>query len=87
MLVLREPPMIAAPLLLFLGMVIILAAAIGWLTGWDMGPDENPAAGRNRYDPARIQKGILEDQTLSDRERQWMQEVAALELPRRHLVC
>ena len=79
--------MIETPLLFFLGIVIFLAAAIGWLTGWDTGANENPARGDYRYDPKRIQREILDDQTLTESEREWMQEVAALELPRRHLVC
>lgn len=79
--------MTATPIFVFLGIVILLAAAIGWLTGWDIDPGENRAKGNYRYDPVRIQNDILKDQTLSEREREWMQEVAALELPRRHLVC
>jgi hypothetical protein len=79
--------MIGTSFLVFLSLVIVLAAVIGWLTGGDAGSDGNPARDGYRYDPLRIQKEILEDRTLNHRERQWMQEVAALELPRRHLVC
>ncbi len=75
------------PCFVFLGVVIFLAAAIGWLTGWDTVSDGNPASARYCYDPERIQRELLEDQTLNNREREWMREVAVLELLRRHLVC
>ena len=79
--------MIATSFFVFLSLVICLAAVIGWLTGGDTSSEGNPANKGYRYDPARIQQEILEDRTLNDQEREWMQEVAALELPRRHLVC
>jgi hypothetical protein len=79
--------MIGTPILIFTVIVLLLAATIGWLTDWDQRSDKDPANGTYRYDPERTQKSILENITLTDQEREWMQEVAALELPRRHLFC
>ncbi len=67
----------------FMGVVLLIAVAISIAIKWD----KRPTPARYRYDANAIQAEILADETLSDEERAYLEEVAVLELPRRHLVC
>ena len=67
----------------FMGTVLLIAIAIGVAIKWD----KRPTPARYRYDARAIQAEILADGTLSDEERAYLEEVAVLDLPRRHLVC
>ncbi len=67
----------------FMGVVLLIAIAIGIA----IKGDKRPTPARYRYDARAIQAEILADETLSDEEQAYLEEVAVLELPRRHLVC
>ena len=67
----------------FMAAVAVLSLIVGSLVDWDYQPGKE----RGTLDPDGIQAALLADETLSEEERQWMIEVASLELPRRHLIC
>ncbi|NQV58010.1 MAG: hypothetical protein HQ503_19270 [Rhodospirillales bacterium] len=69
---------------IFIGFVAVAAVIIGRWVKWDMpGADDEGS----RLDPSQITRRMLDDPDLSDEERQYLIEMAALELPRRHLIC
>ncbi|MEK9677514.1 MAG: hypothetical protein VW169_03900 [Rhodospirillaceae bacterium] len=68
---------------IFMSVVLLIAIAIGIVIKWD----KRPIPARYGYDANAIQAEILADKTLGDEERAVVEEVAVLELPRRHLVC
>jgi|TARA_Y100000294_G_C8545059_1_gene332742 hypothetical protein len=67
---------------IFIGIVIAVALTVGWWLGWD-----RDDGSKFRLDPDRITREMIDDPTLSANERTYMRELAALELPRRHLIC
>ena len=70
-------------LVLFFCLVAAIAVALAVVTRWDTLPE-----GRcNPLDPGAIWNELVGEEPLTDEEQRWLDELAALELPRRHRLC
>jgi hypothetical protein len=61
----------------------VFSIALGIYVKWDNLPESKLAT----LDPERLARELIEDESLTEEERAYMKEVAALELTRRHLIC
>ena len=68
---------------LLIGVVSILAVLLGVYLQWDNLPESKLAT----LDPDQLARDLINDPALSEEERGYMKEVAALDLTRRHLIC
>lgn len=68
---------------ILLGVVGIGSIFLGIYVRWDTLPESKLAT----LDPDRLARDLIEDDSLSEEERGYMKEVAALDLTRRHLIC
>ncbi len=70
-------------LFIFFALAGLLSLLLGSALKWG-------ALDNNRQrllDPDRMTREMLTDPTLSDEERGYLQELAVLDLPRRHICC
>ncbi len=63
--------------------VAIFSIALGIYVRWDNLPESRLAT----LDPDRLAYDLINDESLTGEERDYMKEVAALDLTRRHLIC
>ena len=68
---------------LLLGVIGALSILLGIYVRWDNLPESKLAT----LDPDRLARDLVEDESLTEEERGYMKEVAALELTHRHLIC
>jgi hypothetical protein len=68
---------------LLLTVVAVLSVALGIYIRWDNLPESRLAT----LDSDRLALDLINDESLTEQEREFMKEVAALELTRRHLIC
>jgi hypothetical protein len=68
---------------LLIGVVSVLAVLLGVYLHWDNLPESKLAT----LDPDQLARDLINDPELSEEERGYMKEVAALDLTRRHLIC
>jgi hypothetical protein len=68
---------------LLLSVVSVLSVALGIYIRWDNLPESKLAT----LDPDRLVHDLINDESLTEQEREFMKEVAALELTWRHLIC
>jgi hypothetical protein len=68
---------------LFLSLVAMISVALA------VAPrsDGMSVCARNPLDPEEIWKTTVGAGVLAEEERRWLDELAVLELPRRHLIC
>jgi len=68
---------------LLIAVVAMFSVVIGIFLRWDNLPESKLAT----LDPDQLARDLINDPELSEEERGYMKEVAALELTRRHLIC
>ncbi|MBT3990207.1 MAG: hypothetical protein HON14_05970 [Rhodospirillaceae bacterium] len=66
-----------------LGAVGVFSLLLGIYVKWDNLPESKLAT----LDPERLAFDLINDDSLTEQERDFMKEVAALELTHRHLIC
>tara|TARA_B100000315_G_scaffold145541_1_gene134468 strand:+ start:7552 stop:7785 length:234 start_codon:yes stop_codon:yes gene_type:complete len=68
---------------LLIDLVTVFSLILGIYLRWDKLPESKMAT----LDPDRLARDLIDDTELTEEERGFMKEVAALELTRRHLIC
>ncbi len=68
---------------LLLILVGVFSVLLGRYIHWDNLPESKLAT----LDPDQLAHDLLHDRSLTEEERDYMKEVAVLDLTRRHLIC